>query len=103
MDTRRSIHGLVGTWIAYWFVAGTIKLGPAVLAFARVTRGPDGHGAVNAGYNDGRFTLSVVDQGVTTYSGSVTPLALAAWIAGPPLLSWLAWAMLRRKREPVSS
>lgn len=96
MDSRRSIRGLVGTWVGYWVVAGAIKLGPAIAAIWRATRA-DHHGTVSAGYNDGLFTLNVIDQGATTYNGSVAPLVLAAWIAGPPLLSLIAWLMTRKR------
>ena len=99
MASSRRLAGLVTTWIAYWVVAGAIKLGPAIAAFVRATSGSDGHSKISAGYGDGRFTLSVVDRGVTTYDGSVGSLALAAWVAGPPLIAWVLWMILGRRAD----
>ena len=38
----------------------------------------------------------------TTFTGTASLLAIALWVAGPPLVSWIVWAVLRRKDAPVA-
>src|SRR5262245_24102140 len=97
MASSRSIRSLIGSWIAYWIVLALVGLGPAALAMWRATRAGEGQGSINVNFGDGRFSLNVLERGATTYAGSITLTALALWIAGPPLLSWVWWAIRRRK------
>jgi len=94
---RRSISGLVGGTIAYWVAVAAVKLGPAALAIYRATRGPKGSSSVNASFGNGGFTLNVIERGVTTFTGSASLITIALWVALPPLIGWIAWAMLRNK------
>ena len=103
MAERRSISGLVGGTIAYWIVVAAVKLGPAALAIYRATRGPKDSSSVNASFGNGGFTLNVIEKGVTTYTASAHLLAIAAWVALPPLIGWIVWASLRKKDDRTSS
>jgi hypothetical protein len=100
---RRSIRGLVGGTIAYWVVVAAVKLGPAAFAIYRATRGPKDSSSVNASLGNGGFTLNVIEKGVTTYSASAGLLAIAAWVAIPPLIGWIVWAVSRKKDDRMSS
>lgn len=67
---------LFRSWVAYWVaLLGVVAWRPLV-EYWRITRSASGHGTV--GY---------------TYSGGM--LALALWIAGPPLLVFLVWLTTR--------
>jgi hypothetical protein len=104
MAERRSAASLFGGWAIYWIVVGAVKLGPAIAAVLKATSGPDdGKSSVALNYGDGGFALTVIERGVTTFSGSATLLELALWMAGPPLIWWVVWAMRRRKQQPVES
>lgn len=102
MASDRRFRLLLGTWAAYWVVLTGVALGPMALAILRATGGPDnGKSSVNAAFGNGVFSMTVVDQGQTIYTSSVHFLTVALWIAGPPLLAWVAFAISgRRQREP---
>lgn len=102
MAERRSIRSLIGGWAAYWAVVAAVKLGPAAAAIYRATRGPEGQSSFSLNFADGAFTLTVLERGVTTFTGTASLLAIAAWVAGPPLLWWIVWAMRRRKGDGVA-
>jgi len=99
MESKRRVRTLFAAWIAYWTVLGITTLTPAVLAIWRATHAPQDQGSVGANYSDGAFTLTVSTFGRQTYVGSIHLLALALWVAGPPLLAWLAWVFLSRERQ----
>ena len=101
MGERRSIRGLVGGTIAYWLAVGVVKLGPAALAIYRATRGPEGTSSVNASFGNGGVALNVIEKGVTTYSASASLLAIAAWVAIPPLIGWIVWAVSRKDSSGI--
>jgi hypothetical protein len=102
MAERRSIRSLVGGWAAYWAVLAAVKLGPAAAAIYRATQGPEGQGSFSLNFGNGAFTLSVIEKGVTTFTGTASVLAIAAWVAGPPLVWWVVWAMKRPKEQRVA-
>ena len=97
MAERRSIRALIGGWTAYWAVIAAVKLGPAAAAIYRATQGPEGQGSFSLNFGNGAFTLTVIERGVTTFTGTASLLSIALWVAGPPLVSWVVWAMMRRK------
>lgn len=99
MPERRSLKGLIGGWVAYWAVAAAVKLGPAIAVIYGATQGSEGKGSFSINFGDGALTLTVIENGATTYTGSASLLEVAAWVAGPPLLWWIVWAMRRRKAE----
>jgi hypothetical protein len=100
---RRSIRiPVVGT-IAYWVVAAAVKLGPAALAIYRATQGPKGSSSVNASFGNGGVSLNVIERGAPAYAASASLLTIAAWVALPPLIGWVAWAVLRKKDDHMSS
>jgi hypothetical protein len=102
MAERRSIRSLIGGWAAYWAVVAAWKLGPAAAAMYRATQGPEGTGSISFNFGNGAFTLTVIERGVTTFTGTASLLAIAAWAAGPPLVWWIFWAVGRRKAERVA-
>ena len=60
------------SWTAYWFALLAFVTWRPLVEYWRITRSPGGHGTVGL-----------------TYSGGALQAAL--WIAGPPLLIFLAW------------
>ena len=90
---------LIGSWVAYWLLAGALELGPAIAAILRATRGPsDNNSSVNLSFGDTGFVLDVTRAGQSVYHGMISMTALAFWIAGPPLLLWALWVVLRQRR-----
>ena len=103
MLSVRRFRLLLGTWGTYWLLLAAFGLGPMVLAILRATRGPTGDkSSVNASFGDGVLSVTVVNQGQTTYTSSIHFLTAALWIAGPPLIAWLLFAIsARREAERV--
>ena len=84
-------------WGAYW--AGLIGIagGPAIRATWHATHLPDGHGSVNAGFNNGTLNYEVIADGVKTWVGTVPLSTVLLWLIGPPLLLWLLWLIVRER------
>ena len=99
----RPRHLLLG-WGIYWALLAFFTLGSGAAAIWRMTR-PDRHGSVSASFDDGVLRVSVIGDGITAWSGSADLGTIALWIAGPPLLLWLAWLASRPRRDgtPASS
>ena len=90
---------LLAAWSTYWVGLVLVTLGPALISIMRVTIPKDAKGSVSASFNDSLFSLVVKAGETTTWSGSAQATSLALWIAGPPLLLWLAWLATRPARR----
>lgn len=86
---------LVAAWIGYWVALLAALVGPAVPALWRATHAGSGQGNFSLSFGNGAFTISVSLNGSEIWSGSITAIALALWIAVPPLLLWFAWLSQR--------
>jgi hypothetical protein len=82
------VRNLLLAWSAYWLALIVVGLAPAISAISRVSRAGPGHGNVNAGFSDTGLHATVVQDGITTYSGSISTLALSLLLALPPLVMW---------------
>jgi len=89
---------LLFAWITYWVVLLLAALGPAIVAALPVIGDEKGHGSINASFGSAGFSLTVLRGSTTVWQGEASVLSIALWLAGPPLLLWLAW-MWRRARE----
>ncbi|HVX40049.1 MAG TPA: hypothetical protein VHB25_10790 [Gemmatimonadaceae bacterium] len=95
-DNRpRSIRGLVASWVVYWTGLAAVKLGPLALAIWRATHVAHGTSSVNGSFSNFVVSVTVVSNAHTMYSASAHLLTIAAWVAGPPLAAWAAWAIAR--------
>lgn len=93
---RRSIRGLVASWAVYWTGLAVVKLGPMAAAIWRATHtARPNTGNVSASFSNFLLSMTVSIDSKHVYSGSVHLLALAAWIAGPPLAAWALWIIAR--------
>jgi len=101
MSRLSRLSTLIASWILYWLLLIGIKGGPAIGAIWRATRagGPEGSSSVNASFGDGGITLDVTRLGQSVYHGAISTLSLVLWIGIPPLVLWVAWAVLRRREE----
>ena len=105
MLSRRPWRLVLGIWGTYWLGLAAFTLVPLLRAVYRATTAPENQGSVNVAYNTATgFGITVVREGQTIYSSSVSLIALALWIAGPPLLAWIAVATASRRdaREAAS-
>lgn len=91
---------LLMSWVAYWIVLLAVTLGPAALAALPVLADKNGHGTINASFSDFVVSLTITHESTTVWHGSAHMLAIALWIAGPPLILWSLW-MSRRARPEV--
>ena len=91
---------LLFAWVGYWFVLALVALRPAIAMILRAMNAPKGHGSISAGVTDGIANLTVVAKG-QTWIGTTSLTSLALWLAGPPLLLWLAWLVTRRAPAPA--
>jgi hypothetical protein len=103
MLSRRPWRLLLGLWGTYWAALAAFVLGPlAVAVYTAVTAGPD-QGTVSVNVGTDGLTATVVRSGQTIHTLSLHVVSAALWIAGPPLLAWLALAIRERRvarREP---
>ena len=101
MLSGRRFRLLLGSWGTYWLLLAAFGLGPLALAILRATSAPENTSSVNANFGNGVLSVTVVNQGQTTYTSSIHFLTAALWIAGPPLLAWLAFVMRARREVEV--
>lgn len=100
---RLGVGSLLGAWAGYWVALGAVTLRPFLNWMWEINRAPGVHGSAALQAGDAGVTLTAIKEGVTVYTG-VAPLAdLALWIAGPPLLLWLAWLLLRPSRPDMDA
>jgi hypothetical protein len=88
---------LVGAWAAYWLALALVTLGPAMLAIRDAVRAGAGKGNVSLGFDNSILHLTVVREGITTWSGTASLAYVMALVVGPPLALWLLW-IARRSR-----
>lgn len=99
---RRSVRWLFGTWLAYWASLALVKLGPAAMALWRATQSSDPNAAsASVSGGDAGVSLIIAMHGQTTWSGTISFIALAAWIGVVPLAIWLFWFASTRAEAPV--
>ena len=91
-------HLLAG-WAAYWAGLIAVKLSPAILATWRATQAGGTHGNVSAGFDGTVLNYSVIENGVKTWTSTVPLSTVLLWVAGPPLLLWVVWLVLRSRPE----
>jgi hypothetical protein len=91
---RFRVRSLLLAWSAYWLALIVVGLSPAIAAIWRLSRAGPGHGNVNAGISDtAGMYATVVQNGVTTYSGSVSMLTVILLLALPPLVMWAVFLL----------
>lgn len=96
--SRWSPKHLLAAWSAYWVGLAIVTIGPIVWRTMGVALPEENKGSVSAGFNNGEFTVSIVNAGVTVWN-SVTPFStIAFWIAVPPLALWGVWLFTRPRR-----
>ena len=96
MKLRRfRVRNLLLAWAAYWLALIVVGLSPAITAIWRVARAGPGHGNVNAGFSDASgMYATVVQNGATTYSSSVSMLTVILLLALPPLMMWAVFLLV---------
>jgi hypothetical protein len=92
---------LLLAWIAYWVALVAVTLGPALIAIWRVSQGPENTGTVSASVTNAVATLTVTERGATIWAGTAHLLAVALWVAVPPLVLWGIWIAARSRMRPV--
>lgn len=91
-------QNLLAAWGIYWVaLAGVLVAPPAMAAWQ--LRGPDAHGKVTGELGNEGIKLTIARQGEVTWTGSISIVALALLLAGPPLLLWLLW-LAQHPRRP---
>ena len=96
---RWGVGSLVGAWTGYWIALGGVTLAPFLKWMWEINRVPGVHGSASLQAGDGGMTLTAIREGVTVYTGVAPFTDLALWIAGPPLVLWLVWLLLRPSRS----
>ena len=84
-------------WGAYWAGLVGIALGPAIRASWHATRLPEGHGSINASFDNGTLSYEVIEEGVKTFVATAPLSTAILWIVGPPLILWLVWLIVRER------
>jgi threonine/homoserine/homoserine lactone efflux protein len=72
-----------------------VGLRSVLAAVWRVTRDPDAPGSIAASMTNRIIELSVTEPGGTVVQQTIPFMTAALWVAGPPLLLWLAWLAMR--------
>jgi hypothetical protein len=86
---------LAATWVVYWAGLALATLWRPIGIARRLSTLPEGQASMSAELGNGMFSAHMLERDVTVWSGSASVLAIVLWIAGPPLLVWLVWAMSR--------
>jgi hypothetical protein len=97
--TRWKPRHLLAAWSAYWVGLVVVTLGPAIISLLRVALPAGAKGSASASFGDGGMHLEVFREGTIAWAGSAHYVPVALWLAGPPLLLWLAWIRAHPKRE----
>lgn len=92
---RLGVGHLLGAWGAYWVGLAGITLAPFARWAWDLGRIPGSHGSASLSIGDAGVTLLALTDNVTAWSGVASLLEVALWIAGPPLVLWLVWLLLR--------
>jgi hypothetical protein len=101
MSSRRSWRLVLGIWGTYWALLAAYFAIPLAVAVRRATSAPSGQGNVSVSLGNNGFTVTVLLKGATIYSATMHLITTLLWIAGPPLLVWLAIALtVRRVARP---
>lgn len=93
---RFRVRNLLLAWSTYWLALIAVGLTPAIAAIWRVSQLPPGRGSVNAGVSDRGLSATVLQDGVATYKGSISLLAVTLLIALPPLVMWAVFLFSSR-------
>ncbi len=89
---------LLGVWSAYWVTLLVAVTVPAARVVAPLLRDPLSHGRVSMSYGNGALAFTASRAGAEVWTGSVSLLAAALWIALPPLALWAVWLARRPRR-----
>ena len=73
---------LLLSWGAYWAGLVGVAMGPAIRATWRATNLPDGHGSINAGFNNGTLHYDVIENGVKTLTLTGQLSTVLPWVVG---------------------
>lgn len=92
---RLGVGALLGAWGAYWVGLAGVTLAPFARWAWDISRIPGSHGSASLSIGDAGVTLLALKDNVTVWSGVASLLEVALWIAGPPLVLWLVWLVLR--------
>jgi hypothetical protein len=90
---RFRVRNLLLSWTAYWLALVVVGLSPAIIAIQRLASLGPGRGNVNAGVSDTGMYATVIQDGVTTYNGSISLLTVALLVALPPLVMWAVFVL----------
>ena len=93
---RFRVKKLLLAWSTYWLALIAVGLSPAIAAIWRMSQLPHGRGSVNAGVSDGGLSATVIQDGVATYKGSISLLAVTLLLALPPLVMWAVFLFSSR-------
>jgi hypothetical protein len=91
-----SPRALFLSWGLYWLALLAIGLARIAPPIWRATHGPTGTtSAVNLSFSNTIASLTVTQAGQTTWTGSISLITMALWVAVPPLVLWMLWAATR--------
>jgi len=81
--------------VTYWVGLAVVKVGSAILTAWEISRLPPGHASITAGLQNTVLHLTMVQDGIPVWTGSVSVGTLVALVVGPPLLLTLTWRWTR--------
>ena len=98
----RPVH-LFGAWVVYWLALAVAVVIPPLLAHFRIHPVSGEHETFTASFGDGVFSASLKYFDTVRWSGSIHFLAVALWVAGPPLALFVAWLAARRRERRAAA
>lgn len=97
-----SVGALVAGWAGYWATLAAVALTPPVALLMKLSKAPPNTSDAAFSFGNTAITATIHSQGQEVWALHTTPLAVALWIAGPPLAMWALW-MWRRGHERDSA
>lgn len=82
-------------WAGYWVGLALVTLWRPVSTLWRLRNLGEDRGSVTAQLSNTIFSLEMFEGDVRVWSGSASLLTMVLWIAGPPLVLWIAWVIGR--------
>lgn len=87
---QRSVRWMFQAWAAYWAALPVVALWTPATLFLRLQQQMPGRAAFTIAADE-RLNLRLTVDRASVWAAGISYAELVAWLAGPPLVLWVAW------------